>query len=227
MNCGKPSHIRKWFGPCVLSYGHGGSCEHPPLEALHESDGRCSKCGNDREAWDRAVAEIARLTAERDRAVAELAAAREVPADVEAAIGKATNAATAAGRIYETSGTSDCIAAAEEVAHWSRALKAAIARAIAAARSSPPATVGGLLATTPVVDIIATQPVVEVRQGPWWFQMRADGMMRSWLDGDGGWASWGSSWHARVSTAPAGRLVPLHLADLDPATRGPLPGGEG
>ena len=65
MNCGKPSHIRKWFGPCALSYGHGGLCDHPPLAALHESDGRCDTCGNDRDAWDRAIAEIARLTALR------------------------------------------------------------------------------------------------------------------------------------------------------------------
>ena len=90
-------------------------------------------------------------------------------------------------------------------------------------------TVGGLLATAREGDII------EFDEGSWWMQVMAFGGVVRWRVHDADANGWHpyiddpSSWHcdelvAFWLTKPA-RLVPPDIADLDPATRGPLPKG--
>ncbi len=96
------------------------------------------------------------------------------------------------------------------------------------ATAAPP-TVGGLLATAREGDII------EFDEGSWWMQVMAFGGVVRWRVHDADANGWHpyiddpSSWHcdelvAFWLTKPA-RLVPPDIADLDPATRGPLPKG--
>ena len=89
--------------------------------------------------------------------------------------------------------------------------------------TSQPATVGGLLATAPVGSIVE------------WRVTCPDGWMRAiagdrrpmgarYLMSDNGGGCWSKHTYAMMLDhlrAP-GRLVPAHLADADPATRGPI-----
>ncbi len=108
-------------------------CESEPHQCV-EADPAITMLQADLAARD---AEIARLTA-------ELAAARAVPPDVEAAIKSTVNGAEEAGR---------CAALGHaypitKAPFWTvPRLKDTIARAISDATASKPATVGGLLAT--------------------------------------------------------------------------------
>ena len=179
---------------------------------------------------DQRDAEIARLTA-------ELAAARAVPGDVEAAI------LTLVGvTICETSRpphSADDPSPPMDVAR--NALRTAIARAISDAtadgRSSARGTVGGLLATAPV-DLSGPAGsrwtnAIEWVDGETWFRIAtgasADGsptlVLSTWCDG--GWSYEDEnpmSIDACVYALPA-RLVPAAEADADPNQRGALPKG--
>lgn len=171
-------------------------------------------------------AEIARLTA-------ELAAARAVPADVEALAGPWADG-------YDE-GRADAMRRPEDRKKPSTRDssinygKATIASAIAEARQ--PATAGGLLATGTVRDLLGALPVVEWFDAPDWHQARivqhgsgsVKGAEMRWRhERAASWASWrivaGVAWRSHM-VKPA-RLVPASEADADPmATRGPLPKG--
>lgn len=141
------------------------------------------------------AAEIARLTA-------ELAAARAVPADVEAAIAHAVGCGL------------------DEQA--AMVLRASIARAISDATAAR-GTVGGLLATAPVGSIVEFvdcafwyQARVHVDDSVEWYETRRRHAT------DARWMPWK---RGIPPVRPSARLVPAAEAAADPNQRGPLPKG--
>lgn len=146
---------------------------------------------------------VAKLRAAEDA----LAAARAVPADVEAAM-----------RHYGEVNSSPCWTAKGH-ADAEDTLRTAIARAISDATAAR-GTVGGLLATAPVGAIVEWS-----RDGRWRRSFAGATPLRSarWS------APWGWSGMAFELDAAElrehARLVPPDLADLAPSTRGPLPKG--
>ena len=146
------------------------------------------------------------------------AAARAVPTDVEADVEEALDA-------YGESilASNGCASALNNA---SRNATAAITRAIG--RASHPATVGGLLATACDRH---DGDIIEFDDGSNWMQVVVFGGVARWRvhDADDGWFPTSSDltgWHsdefiAGWLAAPA-RFVPAHLADADPASRGPI-----
>jgi len=194
--CGDSSCI---FGP------RGGMMTNGGCRCGHDDPGAPSRPTRLSRQLAHAVteqaAEIARLTA-------ELAAARAVPADVEAAIIAYRDAAQSFGMSALIDGGA--------------ALRTAIARAISDATAAR-GTVGGLLATAPVGS------VVEFVDCAFWYQARV------YLDDSVEWyetrrrhatdARW-MPWKRGIPPVrPSARLVPADEADLDPSTRGPLSKG--
>lgn len=157
------------------------------------------------EAWAPEARVIGNVRADEIAAMChELAAARAVPADVEAAIA-ATNYAM------------DRDEAADK-------LRAAFARAISDATAAR-GTVGGLLATAPVGSIVEWM-AGEFRGQSWRrVVVGSDPVNVScWLAVAERWSDYAVPIASSSFGMPA-RLAPAHLADLDPATRGPLPKG--
>ena len=165
-----------------------------------------------------ALDEMAEARAEVARLTAELAAARAVPADVEAAIIAYRDAAQSFGMSALIDGGA--------------ALRTAIARAISDATAAR-GTVGGQ--TGPVGKLLGSHAIVEWYLAPDWYQARIGqdgyGMVRRadlrWRHENArGWSSWGQPWGrpGRHMDQPA-RLVPATEADADPSQRGPLPKG--
>ena len=157
----------------------------------------------DRDPHGECRAEIARLTA-------ELAAARAVPADVEAAM-----------RHYGEVNSSPCWTAKGH-ADAEDTLRTAIARAISDATAAH-GTVGGLLATAPVGSIVEFvdcafwyQARVHVDDSVEWYETRRRHAT------DARWMPWK---RGIPPVRPSARLVPAAEADADPNQRGPLPKG--
>lgn len=154
----------------------------------------------------------------------QLAAVRAVPADVEAAIESLRRAEEVDARAM----TGQSLAARVLA---EAALRAAITRVIAAATPAPPTVrrVGEALETGEGAAILASLPVVEYeapvrRGGPrQWRQMRVGGETRIWRDG--AWTSWRSG--SDYIDAILARIVPAHLADYPPESRGPIGGEKG
>ena len=157
-----------------------------------------------------ARAEIARLTA-------ELAAARAVPGDVEAALHNAE--CRNCGNSWFSDDQADLF-------------RTAIARAIREAADAR-GTVGGQAG--PVGKLLGSHAIVEWYLAPDWYQARIgqDGYgmvrradLRRRHENARTWSSWGQPWGdpAQHMDQPA-RLVTADQADLDPATRCPLPKG--
>ena len=153
----------------------------------------------------KARAEIARLTA-------DLAAARAVPADVEAAL--CDSSCWICDREDPIRG-----------ANLDR-VKAAIARAISDATVAR-GTVGGLLATAPVGAIVEAKNAIQ------WVQFRIAGgteesAWRGWWWANGGeWLEWqpvDNDLDVEGIRQPA-RLVDAATCDASPESRGPLPKG--
>lgn len=155
-----------------------------------------------------ALDEMAEARAEVARLTAELAAARAVPADVEAAIIAYRDAAQSFGMSALIDGGA--------------ALRTAIARAISDATVAR-GTVGGLLATAPVGSI------VEFVDCAFWYQARVNvDDSVEWYETrrrhatDARWMPWR---RGIPPVRPSARLVPAAEADADPNQRGPLPKG--
>ncbi len=157
--------------------------------------------------------EIARLTA-------ELAAARAVPGDVEAAI-----------EAHEAAICWLCQNDPVRAGHGAT-IRTAIARAISEAADAR-GTVGGQAG--PVGKLLGSHAIVEWYLAPDWYQARIgqDGYgmvrradLRRRHENARTWSSWGQPWGdpAQHMDQPA-RLVTADQADLDPATRCPLPKG--
>ncbi len=171
--------------------------------------GHADACDCDLAARD---AEIARLTA-------ELAAARAVPPDVGDFIeGHAKRLCDAVGGVWHDEYDSWASQVHDVLNH----LRADADGTVLDGRASKPATVGGLLATAPVGAI------VEWLDGDGdWNQAVAlvddripCAMHRWWMAGR--WCQYGGFDDAGRHLRLPARLVPAHLADADPATRGPI-----
>jgi len=171
-------------------------------------DGPCAKAPGCARHWQARNREL----------VDELAAARAVPADVEAAIIAYRDAA-------QSFGMSALIEAGNH-------LRTAIARAISDATAAR-GTVGGQ--TGPVGKLLGSHAIVEWYLAPDWYQARiaqhrtgtVKGADLRWRHENArGWSSWGQPWGrpGRHMDQPA-RLVPAAEADADPNQRGPLPKG--
>ena len=176
-----------------------------------------------RPAVDGATAETARLTAEL---AAERRSDREAVAFAnDAAIGDFIDGH--AKRLCEQAGehwTGD----GEQLDAWAAKvhdvlnhLRADADGAVIDGRASQTATVGGLLAMAPVgsiVECVLAGAPCQVRMytddGEEWCEFR------KWFNG--GWREWA---HGLAPMRTPARLVPAHLADADPASRGPI--GEG
>ena len=204
--CGDSSCI---FGP------RGGMMTNGGCRCGHDDPGAPSRPTRLSRQLAHAVteqaAEIARLTA-------ELAAARAVPADVEAAIIAYRDAAQSFGMSALIDGGA--------------ALRTAIARAISDATAAH-GTVGGQ--TGPVGKLLGSHAIVEWYAAPDWYQARiaqhrtgtVKGADLRWRHENArGWSSWGQPWGRPGwhMDQPA-RLVPAAEADADPNQRGPLPKG--
>ena len=163
-----------------------------------------------------ALDEMAEARAEVARLTAELAAARAVPADVEAAIIAYRDAAQSFGMSALIDGGA--------------ALRTAIARAISDATAAR-GTVGGQ--TGPVGKLLGSHAIVE-----WYLAPRlvpgADrpGRLRHGAPRRPALAPptravghRGQPWGARAAHGPACPPVPATEADADPGQRGPLPKG--
>ena len=96
-------------------------------------------------------------------------------------------------------------------------------------------TVGGLLATGTVRELLGGVTVVEWHAAPDWYQARiaqratgtvAGAELRWRHESARNWSSWGQpwGWASQHMDQPA-RLVPAAEADADPSQRGPLPKG--
>ena len=165
-------------------------------------------------------AEVPRLEAEVARLTAELGAARAVPGDVEAAI-----------EAHEAAICWLCQNDPVRAGHGAT-IRTAIARAISEAADAR-GTVGGQAG--PVGKLLGSHAIVEWYLAPDWYQARIgqDGYgmvrradLRRRHENARTWSSWGQPWGdpAQHMDQPA-RLVTADQADLDPATRCPLPKG--
>lgn len=164
----------------------------------------------DRDPHGECRAEIARLTA-------ELAAARAVPADVEAAID--AYEARVTSLVTSMTGRAADDAVAVDVARNN--LRAIITRAITEDRAAAPSTVGGLLATAPVGSIVEYLDA----DGDIWHQVEFNATMTAHRRRIDAWGGWKLRDMPMRELRQRARLVPADQADLDPSTRGPI--GEG
>ena len=176
-------------------------------------DGPCAKAPGCARHWQ-----------ERNRAlVAELAAARAVPADVEAAI--LTLVGVTICEISRPPHSADDPSPPMDVAR--NALRTAIARAISDATDARgTGTVGGLLATACEGEIVEFASP----DGMYHQAVIAGGRLlsRRWQHAlshsPGDWTLYAFWLDGAYLRLPA-RLVPAAEADADPDTRGPLPKG--
>ncbi len=215
--------------------GATAEIERLTAELVAEQDKRSDAIRERNEAEERARSAEAGnrvLQAEVVRMDAELAAARAVPPDDDApATVDITTAIKSVERIESTSKalgySEDYMAAIDRVLSCLRAVaeNGGPLTSTVDGRASQPATVGGLLATAPVGSIVEwldgdgdwNQAVVRVDD-------RIPCAMHRWRMA-GRWCQYGGFDDAGRHLRLTARLVPAHLADADPASRGPI--GEG
>lgn len=78
-----------------------------------------------------------------------------------------------------------------------------------------------------VADLLRALPVVEWHDGHYWRQTGPGNVCwRWWRSHQARWSWWSNSQGEKIGEHSNARLVPASEADADPATRGPIGGGE-